>query len=98
MRDARSKADAVAAAAGLHVTGVVSVNETQQQVYSDYGRLAAAAAPQALRSEVVPVRHGTQKVTAAGDGGLLVRELIESSGSARRGTGAEWMIDVVVWP
>ena len=64
VRDARSKADAVAAAAGLHVTGVVSVNETQQQVYSDYGRLAAAAAPQAFRSEVVPVRHGTQKVTA----------------------------------
>jgi hypothetical protein len=64
VRDARTKADAVAAAAGLHITGVVSVNETQQQVYSDFGRIAAAAVPDATQSAAVPVKHGTQKVTA----------------------------------
>jgi uncharacterized protein len=63
VRDARAKADAAAAAAGLHVTGVVSVNEAQQQVYPDYGRFAAAV-PQAAQSDVVPVKHGTQKVSA----------------------------------
>jgi uncharacterized protein len=63
VRDARAKANAAAAAAGLHVTGVVSVNEAQQQVYPDYGRFAAAV-PQAAQSDVVPVKHGTQKVSA----------------------------------
>lgn len=60
--DASAKADAVAAAAGLHVTGVVSVNETQQQTYPVYGE--AVAAPSAVRSVAVPVKHGTQKVSA----------------------------------
>ncbi len=64
VRDARSKADAVAAAAGMHVTGVVSVNETQQQVYPYYTRLTEAAAAGAVQSVAVPVKHGTQKVSA----------------------------------
>jgi hypothetical protein len=62
VRDARAKADAVAAAAGMHVTGVVSVNESQQQIYPVYGE--AVAAPQAVKSIAVPVKHGTQKVSA----------------------------------
>jgi uncharacterized protein YggE len=63
VKDARSKADAVAAAAGLHVTGVVSVDETQQQTYPIYGDATAAVAGP-LRSPAVPVKRGTQKVTA----------------------------------
>jgi hypothetical protein len=61
VNDARSKADAVAGAAGLHVTGVVSVNETQQQVFPFYATAGAAGAE---RSAAVPVKRGTQKVTA----------------------------------
>jgi uncharacterized protein YggE len=59
--DARSKADAAAAAAGLHVSGVVSVDESQSEpFYADravYGRLDATAA-------AVPVKRGTQQVSA----------------------------------
>jgi uncharacterized protein YggE len=63
VRDARAKADAVAAAAGMHVTGVVSVNETQQP-YQGYARLAESVPYAAVHSAVVPVKHGTQKVSA----------------------------------
>ena len=63
VRDARAKADAVAAAAGMHVTGVVSVNEAQQQVVPGLRRGFAAAGRHAA-SAVVPVKHGTQKVSA----------------------------------
>jgi uncharacterized protein len=61
--DARSKAEVVAVAAGLHVSGVVSVDETQAQpIYGDY---AAAALPEkAVQSVVVPVKRGTQQVSA----------------------------------
>jgi uncharacterized protein YggE len=59
--DARSKADAAAAAAGLHVSGVVSVDESQgEPFYADraaYSRLDATAA-------AVPVKRGTQQVSA----------------------------------
>jgi uncharacterized protein YggE len=60
--DARSKADAAAAAAGLHVSGVVSVDETQaSQPY--YGVLTAekAATPGAVS---VPIKRGTQQMSA----------------------------------
>jgi hypothetical protein len=60
--DARSKADAAAAAAGLHVSGVVSVEESQQQQFYagdlSYARAAAIPGPS------VPIRRGTQKVSA----------------------------------
>ena len=62
VRDARAKADAAAAVAGLHVTGVVSVDETQSQPVfyaqaSGAGALDRSAAP-------VPVQRGTQQVSA----------------------------------
>jgi uncharacterized protein len=59
--DARSKAEAVAAAAGLHVSGVVSVDETQaSQPY--YGaQFGAETAPSAV---TVPIKRGTQQVSA----------------------------------
>jgi uncharacterized protein len=62
VRDARAKAAAAAAVAGLHVTGVVSVDETQNQpvYYSDQ----AAAGTAALAPERVPVQRGTQQVSA----------------------------------
>jgi uncharacterized protein YggE len=60
--DARSKADAAAAAAGLHVTGVVSVNETQAQTYPIYPEALRAAS--AVPADVVPIKRGTQKVSA----------------------------------
>jgi uncharacterized protein YggE len=57
--DARSKADAAAGAAGLHVSGVVSVDESQGQ--PSYGLEFARedAAPSA-----VPVKRGMQQVSA----------------------------------
>jgi hypothetical protein len=59
--DARSKADAAAGAADLHVSGVVSVDESQgQPFYGEkltYGRLDAAPS-------AVPVKRGTQQVSA----------------------------------
>lgn len=59
--DARSKADAASAAAGLHVSGVVSVDESQSEpFYADqaaFGRLDTKAA-------AVPVKRGTQQVSA----------------------------------
>jgi len=59
--DARSKADAAAAAAGLHVSGVVSVDESQQQYYGgDVTYMRADAVP----ASAVPIRRGTQKVSA----------------------------------
>jgi len=60
--DARSKADAAAAAAGLHVSGVVSVDESQQQPF--YGRELAYAPAKAVALPAVPIRRGTQKVSA----------------------------------
>ena len=61
--DARSKADAAAAAAGLHVSGVVSVDESQAQTYPYYAQ-DAIAAPTALRAVTVPVKRGVQQVSA----------------------------------
>lgn len=59
--DARSKADAAATAAGLHVGGVVSVDESQQEPFYgeqlSYAKLVARASP-------VPVKRGTQRVSA----------------------------------
>ncbi|HEX3328325.1 MAG TPA: SIMPL domain-containing protein [Gaiellales bacterium] len=60
--DARSKADAAAAAAGLHVSGVVSVDESQQQPY--YDRELTLAPARAVALPAVPIRRGTQKVSA----------------------------------
>jgi uncharacterized protein len=60
VRDARSKAQAAAEAAGLQVGGVVSVDETN----ASYPVYQSLAAPTALRAEVVPVKRGSQNVTA----------------------------------
>jgi len=61
--DARSKADAAAAAAGLHVSGVVSVDESQQQ-QPYYDRELTLAPAKAVVLPAVPIRRGTQKVSA----------------------------------
>jgi uncharacterized protein len=61
--DARAKAEAAATAAGLHVSGVVSVDETQaSQPY--YGVQLADAVPGAERAVRVPVKRGTQQMSA----------------------------------
>ena len=60
--DARSKADAAAAAAGLHVSGVVSVDESQQQPF--YDRELTLAPAKVVALPAVPIRRGTQKVSA----------------------------------
>jgi uncharacterized protein YggE len=59
--DARSKADAAAAAAGLHVSGVVSVDESQQQ--PGYGMALSYARDSAVPA-AVPIKRGTQRVSA----------------------------------
>lgn len=61
--DARSKAAAVAAVAGLHVTGVVSVDETQNEPVF-YGNDVATASAAGAGAERVPVQRGTQQVSA----------------------------------
>jgi uncharacterized protein YggE len=61
--DARSKADAVAAAAGLHVSGVVSVDETQaSQPY--YGLEFSGEKAAAQGAVSVPIKRGTQQMSA----------------------------------
>jgi len=55
------KVDVVVAAAGLHVSGVVSVDESQQQPFYDR---ALSYAPDAVKAVAVPIRRGTQKVSA----------------------------------
>ncbi len=63
--NARRKADAAAAAAGLHVTGVVSVSESPQASYAYgnaiFGALSDAKSPAGYQ---VPIRRGSQQVTA----------------------------------
>jgi uncharacterized protein YggE len=59
--DARSKADAAAGAAGLHVSGVVSVDESQGEPF--YAASATLARLDAVPS-AVPVKRGTQRVSA----------------------------------
>ena len=59
---ARAKADAIAKAAGVRVTGIVSVNEQQGSPY--YGSVRGFAAD-ALRSALpVPTRRGMREVDA----------------------------------
>ena len=61
--DARAKAEAAATAAGLHVSGVVSVDETQaSQPY--YGVQSAVAVPGAERAVRVPIKRGTEQMSA----------------------------------
>jgi uncharacterized protein len=62
--DARAKADAAAAAAGLHITGVVSVSEPGQTPILYGGQPFATAATDALKVPIVPVRRGTQEFDA----------------------------------
>jgi uncharacterized protein YggE len=60
--DARSKADAAAAAAGLHVSGVVSVDETE--VSQPYYGMRAADQAMAPGPVSVPIKRGTQQMSA----------------------------------
>jgi hypothetical protein len=63
VQNARAQADAAAAAAGMQVTGVISISETQpfQPFYGDATAFAAkATSPVAA----VPVRVGKQRQTA----------------------------------
>ena len=60
--DARAKADAAARAAGLHVTGVVSVNDVgNQPVFAGGLAFDALRAPNVA---AVPVKRGTQEFDA----------------------------------
>lgn len=61
--DARAKAAAAAAVAGLHVTGVVSVDETQSEPVF-YGLDRASAGGVVHSAAPVPVQRGTQQVSA----------------------------------
>ncbi len=62
---ARRKAEAAAAAAGLHITGVVSVSEAQLG-YPYTGGVSFAAAKAAVPAALeVPIRRGSQRVDAS---------------------------------
>jgi uncharacterized protein len=63
VEDARAKAEAAAAAAGLHVSGVVSVDETQQSSQVYYAPQAAGAVL-THQTVIVPVKRGTQQMSA----------------------------------
>ena len=63
VRQARSQADAIAAAAGVRITGIVSVDESngyQPQVYA-----ADVQAATGVPSPAVPTQRGTREVTAS---------------------------------
>ncbi len=64
VQNARSQADAAAAAAGMRVTGVFSISETQpfQPFYEGQATFAARAVPSGTTA--VPVRTGKQRQTA----------------------------------
>jgi uncharacterized protein YggE len=61
--DARAKADAAAAAMGVHVTGVISVSDQAPVQLEPFGVMAMASGA-AVRSPSVPVQTGTQTVTS----------------------------------
>jgi len=61
---ARSQAAAMAAAAGLRITGVVSIQEDQNDRYAVYGAASAAALAPA-RLVAVPTRTGRSQVSAS---------------------------------
>lgn len=64
VQNARSQADAAAAAAGMQVTGVVSISEVQpfQPIYADETMYGVKAVPAGVSA--VPVRTGKQRQTA----------------------------------
>jgi uncharacterized protein YggE len=64
MKEARSKADALAKAAGVHVTGIVSVSEGSNGSYQ-YGAAHGLAANSLFLPAIpVPTRAGTRQVDA----------------------------------
>ena len=60
--DARARATQYATALGEHVTGVLSVSEQSQVQYPVFDSLGAV--PHASASRAVPIKAGTQQVTA----------------------------------
>jgi uncharacterized protein YggE len=64
VKQARSQAAAIAAAAGLRITGVVSIQEDQNDRYAVYG---AASADALVPAQVVavPTRPGRSQVSAS---------------------------------
>jgi uncharacterized protein YggE len=68
VKQARSRADAIAAAAGLHITGVVSIQQTQQpQPYYPGPIYSNAAGVVAAKDALAPMptRPGRQEVSAS---------------------------------
>ena len=63
VKQARSQAAAMAAAAGLRITGVVSIQEDQNDRYAVYGASADALVP--TRTLAVPTRPGRSQVSAS---------------------------------
>ena len=72
VKQARSQAAAMAAAAGLRITGVVSIQEDQNDRYAVYGAASAdALAPARVRGRSHPTR--AQPGERLGDGGVRRR-------------------------
>jgi len=65
VRQARAQAAAMAAAAGLRITGVVSIQEDQSDRYAVYGATASADALAPDRVAAVPTRTGRSQVSAS---------------------------------
>jgi uncharacterized protein YggE len=64
VKQARSQAAAMAAAAGLRITGVVSIQEDQSDRYAVYAP-AYGDAVAATRAAAVPTRTGRSEVSAS---------------------------------
>ena len=64
VKQARSQATAMAAAAGLRITGVVSIQEDQNDRYAVYDA-ASANALTPSRALAVPTRPGRSQVSAS---------------------------------
>ncbi|HVI19774.1 MAG TPA: SIMPL domain-containing protein, partial [Gaiellales bacterium] len=64
VKQARSQAAAMAAAAGLRITGVVSIQEDQNDRYAVYG-VSSEDVLAPSRSVAVPIRTGRSQVSAS---------------------------------
>jgi uncharacterized protein YggE len=65
VKQARSQAAAMAAAAGLRITGVVSIQEDQSDRYAVYGPAYGDALSPARVAAAVPTRTGRSQVSAS---------------------------------
>jgi len=71
MKDAKSKADALASAAGVNITGVASISEVSSPIPTPYPYAVSAGAPAQDRA-VTPVEPGKVTLDVAATGTVII--------------------------